>query len=168
MARTFSNYRRQEKRWDSVGGTFQPMTANGIFITNSLAFTRSGTILRCLSEYIVFPTAAPVAADDCNVGFGLAVLSSDAVALGATAVPEPLGDPEYPWIYWASHTFSFNSATVDNGSPNMSVRKAFDVKSMRKVKPSESLVGVVQYVDGAGAPPMTWSSSQVRVLLGEA
>ncbi len=93
----------------------------------------------------------------------LGIFSTDAFAAGA--VPEPIEEAEYPWLYHKVHQvvfFSNSSTTAPGGSW---LRQSFDVRSMRKVGPRETLAWVVQYIDVVGAPPVTAISSLVRVLL---
>jgi len=120
-----------------------------------------------LGEYSIFPTAAPAAGDEMEFCIGIGVVSSDAATVGASAMPDPCDEPEYPWLYWASHPFGFNGTAVETALASGSVRKHFDIKSMRKIKPSESLVVIGQYADigSAGEPPMTIVVGGLRVLL---
>ena len=118
-----------------------------------------------LGEYIVGPQVAPVAADAASIGVGIGVVSSDAVSAGASALPDPNGEADYPWLYWAQHDFFFGSTATDPASLASSLRRPFDIKSMRKLKPRESLVAVIQYSDISGAPPLHVEFTQTRVLV---
>ena len=160
---------RLRKQWDSFGSTEQHHTVNGIKASGTtLTFETFGpsTVLRMLGEYIITPTSAPVVADACIIGVGIALVSQDAAVLGATALPDPIADPDYPWLYWANHAFHFASADVDVSGPASAVRHKYDIRSMRKAKLQEALVHVVEYFDFAGAPPMTVFLGGTRVLLG--
>jgi len=142
------------------------MTVNGTFVTGGLTVATPSTVLRMLGEYIIGPDSAPTAQDACTVVVGIGVFSADAFTLGATAVPDPAEEADYPWLYWASHDFFYASTEVDPSHAGGSIRKAFDIKSMRKMKPRETLGGVFQYVDTAGAPPLQMEFSITRVLVG--
>ncbi len=162
---------RMRKEWQSIPGVFQSQTANGTIIGSSLAFTNPTTVLRCLTEYLFGPTGVATAGDGCSITCGLCVVSTDAATLGASAVPDPAGEMDYPWLYWASHMFEFPSATSSTaGQGDQSgmgtVRRVVDVKSMRKITPRQSLVWVFEYVDNAGIPPMTVDIGITRVLVG--
>ena len=81
-------------------------------------------------------------------------------------MPDPATDANYPWLYWASHKLFFTSSgNSGEGGAGYSLRRSFDIKSMRKLKPSESLAFVFQYSDIAGAPPLQFTAGQTRVLL---
>ncbi len=172
MART--NTPRQAKQWDSLPGTDQAMTADNTFAASGTLTQLADTpftVLRMLGEYIIGPTSVTVAGDRCDIGVGICVTSTDAFALGATALPDPLGEPDYPWLYWAAHTFNFpaaTSGTAGEGPQGLtgSVRHRFDIRSMRKIKPRESLSMVLQYADLSGTPPMTFVAGPIRVLVG--
>jgi len=141
------------------------MTNDGTFILGSFQPTEPQTVLRMLGEYTIFPTSAPVAGDAAAVSVGICVVSSDAFAVGATALPEAFGDQAYPWLYWASHPLAFNGTVVDASQQGASVRRGFDVKSMRKLKGDrETLVWVADYFDLVGTPPLTIMGSAVRIL----
>jgi len=95
------------------------------------------------------------------------VVSSDAFAAGGGSLPDPgTTDPDYPWLYWAAHDFVFNSAALDQQlGEGVSLRRSFDIRSMRKIKPRETLAVVVEYTDTIGAPPLTFSMAPTRVLV---
>ena len=158
MARGFSGRGvRQRKQWTSIGSAEFHMTGNGTFGSGiaTVSPLQPQTVLRMLGEYVIVPTSAPTDADAVLVGVGICVVSTDAAVLGPTALPEPIGDPDYPWLYWSSHPFHFANVTTDPSQQGGSLRHTFDIRSMRKMKTSESLTAVIQYSDIAGAPPMT-------------
>ncbi len=160
--------RRTIKHWEAFLGLRDFFTANETSATGALTFVEGETILRMIGEYTIGPTSAPSVGDDCSVTVGIAVISADAfAAAGAAGLPDPSAEPEYPWLYWTAHPFFFNVAGLGQGTNNESVRRFFDVRSMRKVKPREVVCGIVEYTDVVGAPPMTFSMGPTRVLLGQ-
>ena len=161
-----ARYARQSKEWQRILSTNQSMTADATFVTSSLSFLEASTILRMIGEYTIAARTAPTALDSAKVAVGLAVVSTDAAAVGATAMPDPAGEPEYPWFYWAEHSFFCGDNLTIAGNHPSGLRKSYDIRSMRKVKPRESLVFVFQYVDIVGAPNLIMQQSQVRVLIG--
>ncbi len=157
---------RQDKEW-----SFIPASSD-IFVTGETvaqsAFTPGAavTVLRMIGGYIIGPNVNTMALDNCRIACAIGVVSTDAFTVGGAALPDPAGSPDYPWLYHREHSFFFGGTSEGSASQTASARIAFDIKSMRKMKPVESLVFVVQYVDIVGAPNMHVSISQTRVLIG--
>ncbi len=167
MARFSGNipYQRLTKEWTSMASASNAMTTAATLLASGiLNFTAAGTIMRMIGEYVIAPTSAPTALDACTVGVGIGVVSSDAAALGSTAMPDPSQEPSYPWLYWAEHAFWFADTGTDLNQLNL--RKYFDIKSMRKFKPNQSLVMIAQYVNLVGNPPLQIVTGSTRVMIG--
>ncbi len=168
MARSFQRGPRMAKSWDALGGA--AVTAfTGVSTAieaGTLARDEAWTVIRTIGEYLIVPGAAAQVNDHCRLGIGIGVFSTDAVVVGGTAVPDPLDDVGYPWLFWAAHRFIFGSSGVleDFGGIGMATRRWIDIKSMRKIKPSETLAIVFQYESDLGDPPMDMSAS-FRVLV---
>ena len=156
-----------EKYWELI------TVSSSAFTTGSTAFLggntpgHPATVLRMLGEYAIGPTAAPTALDSCLISIGIAIVSADAAELGSTAMPDPSVEVEFSWLYWAEHAVFFSTTAADPNGANATVRKSFDVRSMRKIKPRETLAMVAQYVDVVGAPPVQLVTVGVRVLFAE-
>ena len=163
MAR-FQKSQRMAKRWAFMQGSTADLTGDGTTLGGSLQFAEARTILRMLGEYLIVPTSAPAALDNVTIGIGIAIVSSDAATAGASALPDPIGDPEYPWLHWAQHDLFMPSVGVIHDA-GRGVRQSFDSRFMRKVKPKDTLVVVIEYANTAGNPPMHVDVTQVRVLL---
>ncbi len=166
MARNFrGSGSRMPKHWAAIGNITPTVFTVGSTNINGglLAFDEAWTVMRLIGEYIIGPDAAPVVGDHCNITVAIGVFSTDSTA--TTAIPDPFAEPGYPWLYWASHSFAFEEASLEVGSQRHAVRRQFDVHSMRKVKPSESLGIVAEYTDGSGAPLMAISYARTRVLV---
>ena len=154
------------KQWLLLGGLNADVSSSVTFVgSGSLNFTVPATILRIRGEVDVSFLAAGLAAgDDSEVGYGLAVVSSDAAALGATALPDPFGDAEFPWLWWSTAQLFAPSADLGNG---MTFRRLMiDTKAMRKVKPLESLVLIGQSSLNVGNAGVRHLFSRCRVLVG--
>jgi len=169
MARHRDSRGRMPKHWDKLSFlTPQDFTASSTSSTAGLGLDEAWTVIRLMGEYTIIPTAAPVAGDAMNFGVGIAVVSADAFAVAAgAALPDPAVDLNYPWLYNAVHAFHFGTTSVDPQSAGGSLRHSFDVKSMRKIKPQETLCIIFQYVDAVGTPPMTVMQGAVRVLIAQ-
>ena len=153
------------KQWTSIPSIRFDQAAAATISGASVAFSSPFTILRIRGGIVnVVDTATD--GDDITIGYGLAILSTDAFALGATAFPDPLGEPEYPWLWWyASSLIStlLNSANGVVSDVAAAERIVVDSKAMRKVKPGESLVWVVQT---GSATPVDILMENTRVLVG--
>ena len=114
------------------------------------------------------PTAGGTfaAGDTCLLAYGIGIVSTDASAVGSTAMPDPAAEEEFPWMQWGEFMFHFDSATLDPASPAQQKRIAIDVRSMRILRPRQTLAWVWQYVNLAGNPPMSVMVPSARVLLG--
>ena len=155
-----------DKEWNSIPSISLALTADATSLGGALSPGTSATVLRMLGEYIIVPTSAPAALDQVKVAVGIGVISGDAFAAGSASVPDPAGEPDYPWLFWAEHSLYFGTTSVDPSSLGATVRRQFDIRSMRKMKPRETLAMIVQYANIAGNPPLSMLISQTRVLLG--
>ena len=157
---------RMSKQWDFIAGINMSLTADGTSLGGALpATTFPFTVLRMLGEYTISPSAAPSTNDAVDICLAIGVVSSDAFAAGAGSVPDPASEPDYPWLYWGNHPLWFPSSSVQVSEGMGAARYRFDIRSMRKIKPRESLVVIVQYVDVVGAPPIHVGIAQARVLI---
>ena len=163
-----SNVPRKEKQWGSLGGQQFDLTADGTSSSVvSLSFTSSQTILRMIGHVLVSATGTIVADDSVIVTLGLAKVSTDAAAVGSTAMSDPAQEPEFPWLFWLSIPVRW----PEGGSPVQGrelpgvFRREFDIRTMRKFKPRESLVWVLEYSNTGGNPPVTVSLGDTRILL---
>ena len=153
------------KHWLSIGGGAVELTANSITLVNSVLFEDAFTVLRMLGGFVINPTIAPSLGDRALVTVGIGVVSDAAVAVGSTAMPGPLTEAAFPWLYWEVVPMSFPSTAIDPSSVTASARIKFDIRSMRKIKPEESVVVVVEYANSTGNPPLSIFVGNTRVLV---
>ncbi len=83
--------------------------------------------------------------EDQQVGFGTAIVSEQAIAIGVTAIPTPITDLDSDmWFVYERLMMSMQlSATASSWAPS-NVERRIDSKAMRKVEEGEGLVGVVE------------------------
>jgi len=154
------------KQWTVAFGASQDVTATGTFIASGiLAFLEPATILRIRGiASAAFLVTGLTADDEASVLLGVGVFSTDAVALGATALPGPGIDPDYPWLWVGEfNMYTINASTAE---PLVIQSMVVDTKAMRKVKPNESLVMVGDYGNVNGTPGLRISTGNLRVLIG--
>ncbi len=112
MARAFTPQRRMEKEWSVMAAVTANLTATGVSAgSGGLGFTRSGTILRILAEYTIWPTAVTVSQDAAFITVGIGIISTDAAAVGSTTFPDPFTELSFPWLYVKTHALGFPAAT---------------------------------------------------------
>ena len=159
------------KQWDAAPGLIGSENADATFIGGSLAFNIPATILRWRSHVACMFDETRAVGDRAVFTFGVGIFSTDAVTLGSTALPDPAGEPEYPWVWWKEFRldcFAVHAgANVnDAGWGPTQQRYDLDSKAMRKIKPGESLLIVGQMSNQAGAPVTLVDLGQLRVLIG--
>ena len=163
MARQFSQWK--EKEWAAPAATVLTLTGDGISIGSSITFAASATVMRMLFSVKIGATAAPAALDQVQFSFGIAKVSGDAAALGSSAMPDPVGESDFPWLFWDSTVLHFAGTDPQSASPMAVFDRSYDIRSMRKFKPREVLAWVVQYVNITGNPPITFAVGQARLLI---
>ena len=158
---------RMAKHWHIIPAISQAMSADGTFSGGALSLDGPFTVLRMLGSYLIRATGNVTAAESAYIGVAIGVVSSDAFAAGAASLPDPLGEPEFPWLYWSDNTVFYGGTQSpwDGKAGAGMVRVEFDIRSMRKLKPRESLVSVFQYADNVGAPGVTIDFCRTRVLV---
>ena len=154
------------KQWTGIPSGSQDQAGNGTFAgPGILNFAVPGTILRIRGFIQISMLASGLTAlDEVLLTFGLGMFSTDALAVGLTALPDPNAEPEFPWIWYGGVVMT--SPNADFGDPMINQRLEVDSKAMRKFKPGQGIAVVGQYVNGAGNPGVRVSMSQIRVLIG--
>ena len=98
------------------------------------------------------------------VGIGLCIVTVDAFAIGATAMPGPLTDIDFDW--WWHSIFALGPVAVATELENSiigNVRFEIDSKAMRKIKPNETLAFMMEGQQEGGTPTYD-ASVAVRTL----
>ncbi len=161
---------RQRKHWHSLGSsTVAALTGAGTTLLDSLSDADNDpfTVLRLIGELVIAENdTGIVVADACQITVGIGVVSTDAAAVGSTAMPDPAAEADYPWLWWYAGSFLFPEASLGvRGGTAGQARIRIESSAMRKVGPRQSLVAVVEYVNAVGDPPMDMLFS-TRVLVG--
>ena len=126
-----------------------------------LAF-RPFTVVRVVGEaYLVSDQQA--ASEQQAVGFGFAVVSTQAVAIGITAIPTPFtdGGSELFFMYQAMLSSLGNASST--GVFQEGTRYSFDQRAMRKVNEGQDIVIVLETAGiSGGANIMTWARMLIK------
>ena len=170
MARRRSGFAKtvNYKSWSSLLAFATEVNANGTIAGSAIDFLEPATVLRMVGGGgLVMFDATQQAGDSLNLAIGIGVISTDARVLGSTAVPDPNGDPEFPWLWWQQYNLESQLAAASTSEgPSMVRMPYFDSRSMRKVKPSESLIMVLEVFGAVGGPQTIIEIPAVRVLIG--
>ena len=132
----------------------QQSTAAGLtLIDTGQTGIGSTTLVRIRGELTVFISVATTIGDGFRkFSAGIGVVSSNAFAIGATAVPSPEADSEWGgwlWFLAAASLVSFETTEVARG-PISAVRIPIDSKAMRKLAPNETIFGAIAFTGEIG------------------
>ncbi len=155
------------KQWSATPALVSTVSTDGTALGGGLDFVVPATILRIRGFVQAIFDATMQAGDLMILTYGIAIISTDAFNAGSGSVPDPSGDPEYPWMWWGQMRLqAFVAAGHEGGWGPTGQRLEVDTKAMRKIKPSETLTTVFQRTGTAGAPATDVTIGQMRTLIG--
>ena len=146
----------------AISSTSKQVWTNGVV----LALDSEATLVRIRGMVHVHLLTASAVGDGFIGAVGLGIVTSEAFAIGVTAIPSPLGEND--WDGWMWHSF-FDvraiTATIADGANAMAIDQhiELDSKAMRKFSSNQVLAGVVG-VSESGAATMELNA-QCRILL---
>jgi len=155
--RGFPSRARSPRRlttWDTGPGSSGHTTiaATGKFILGVgivLAREAKVTIVRTRGYLSVYMLAGAGAEEGLIGAFGMGIVSSDASAIGVTAMPGPVSDASWPG--WFAHELFDVLQRTGTESDTFDVGTAFhakiDSKAMRKLGESETVFAMVEVVE---------------------
>ncbi len=159
-----------QKNWTSLIPSFQAVSTNTTLLGNAIIPINSQTVLRCRGFVSAQFDATVQVGDIMLLTFGICVVSQDAQAVGATAMPDPFDDASWPgWLWFqlgALHT-PIKAITTGAGDPNFPFwqRVDIDTKSMRKLRQNEVLFMNVQVGETAAATMDIRGATRVLAML---
>ncbi len=153
---------RRETEWISGSGIITTMgSAQAVLVTSLSAAAlalRPFTIVRTRGQISV-RSDQQASIENFQCGFGIAVVSDQAVAIGVTAVPTPTTDDGSDlWLY-IDRIMSTN--VVDAGASVL--RLIVDSKAMRKVNGDQDIVDVVENPVATGVVVSTYTRTLVKL-----
>ena len=152
------------KSWSFIPAVDLASAAAQTIAGSFLQFAIPATILRMRGEVLFLFDSAPEAAS-ITIAMGIGVVSTDAANAGVGSLPDPAGEPDYPWLYWKS--ISLLSQTAGTAAEQNPIGQAFrlevDSKAMRKIKPGQSLVVIYQTTTAVAVDIL---QAHTRVLIG--
>ncbi len=168
MPRAFTRGTRMHKRWVGLGDNTTFVVSADITTVKAIPISRDEpfTVLRMLGEYTLSFSGVDVLDDRVVIGLGIGVITGDAHAAGGGSVPDPVGELGFSWLFWAEHQLTKQIAARESGGdPMMALRRSYDIKTMRKVRPQEVVTQVFQYANQNGNPGVQIAWGQTRVLI---
>ena len=169
-SRTFARPGRKidHKSWAAAPGLILESAVDGTNISGGLSFTIPATLLRFRGYVSAMFDETAQAGDLMVLTYGVCIISTDAFNVGATAVPDPADEPEFPWIWWGEMRLNSFGVLTDTrtGWGPAAQRIEVDSKAMRKIKPGETVTTVIQRSNTAGAPVTLVDIGQLRMLIG--
>ena len=182
MARSFQNQgrsrgsfpARRKRSWEVGPGSGTGLlntTASGSLILGSGSQTTSDdlTVARIRGQFSYWINQAAATGDGYVGAFGIGKVEANAFAVGVTAVPTPVTDPEWDgWMFW--HPISA-IATVDAETLSITGRVGaqwvpVDTKAMRKMDLGDVIYAVVEVTEVAGASTLVMAmDSRMLVLI---
>jgi len=144
---------RRKTGWEEgpgqAGGGEQTISATGKVIlgAGASALNDGLTVVRTRGQLLVRQSTSAAANNGYTFGMGICIVSSDAFAVGITAIPGPITDMD--WDGWFYHDFGFvqsNTATTADIGEQISAtyRKDVDSKAMRKLGINDTIVAVFE------------------------
>jgi len=130
------------------------------------------TLARLRGMFHSYLSAAAAPQDGFVGAFGIAVATTAAIAVGATAVPSPITEQDWDgWLYWTP-VFLVSPGVIDgtvsddrssiSGQTGSQIQ-VVDSKAMRKLNEAESIYGALE-VSEVGTATMNWHFDS-RILL---
>ncbi len=155
------------KSWTPIASFSAQTNSETTTAGNGFSVGSTSTILRTRGFVQASMNDSGKAVDDnVLVTFGLGIVSSDAFAVGASALPDPAIDANYPWIWWGEMFLESQSTTNAEGWGISAQRVDVDSKAMRRIQQSQTLAWVIQTSSSAGAPVIDLAIGTTRVLVG--
>ncbi len=155
------------KSWSAIPGiVIDPIGADTTSIGGALSFSGPATILRCRGSVKAMFDETKQVGDNASFTFGLGIVSTDAFNAGAGSVPDPEAEPEYPWLWWGHLDLQSFVAAGEEAWGTTNQQLEVDTKAMRRMKPGESLIWVVETTSFSGAPVSIVEIGITRVLIG--
>jgi len=158
------------KQWDGIAAIALTMGVDATQQGAGLAAQVPLTILRCRGRILV-SADSPADGQITLLGIGLGITSSDAFTAGAGSMPDPIEEPEYPWLWWdviaVQHFGGAAPSPVELTPFGDSCREVHvDTKAMRKMKPGQTLSWTIQSARVLGAGVLKVEIATTRVLFG--
>ncbi len=119
----------------SLGPGVLASLGSSVIMLEAIDSMTSPTVVRVRGEVLAYASAG-VADHECVFGSGMAVVNRRAAGVGTTALPRPISDPDYSWLWHSFLFFRFSGATQSISGSAM-WRATIDSRAMRKILSKE-------------------------------
>jgi len=135
--------RRQRVEWTAgdmelaiilTGGSLASL-GSSVIMLEAIDSMTSPTIIRTRGEYVMYASAGTNGHEGV-MGIGMAVVNRRASGVGTTALPRPISDPDFSWM-WHSYTLLQWTGSVVTRMGLSMWRGEIDSKAMRKILSKE-------------------------------
>ena len=152
---------RRQTSWElGAEGTLQLSAAGAAgFSLGGEALESGLTIVRTRGELTMGLSVATSVLDGfTRVAFGICIVSQNAFGIGITAVPTPIADEAWDgwFVYWTGSLFSLvATAALNNAEGPANKVISIDSKAMRKIKATDTILGVIEVENEVGTASLT-------------
>jgi len=161
---------RRKTAWDNGpgGSTVTQFSASSTSILGAggAAVVEGLTIVRIRGNLEAYMRSTVAATDDgWHCALGIAVVTNEAFAIGATAIPSPIADLGFDgWMYHRIFDLHAGGTTIEN-QYGTHLRFEVDTKAMRKFDVGLTVVAVCEVVEAGTAALSVFFDSRVLVKL---
>ena len=159
--------RRRTTKW-GVGPKAEPLShsaSNQQIGTGVILLLESEvTIVRMRGEFFFMLLTAAATGDGFAGAIGIGLVSNEAFAIGAAAVPGPVSEQD--WDGWLWHSFFHSGfAIAADASVGVALRIPIDSKAMRKWSEGYTLCPVVEVTENGTSTAESWFQSRLLLKL---
>ncbi len=163
--------RRQRVEWTAgdmeAMVTLAPNTllvlGSSLLMLDAIDSMTAPTLVRLRGELLSIASAG-TANNQSLLGVGIAVVNRRASDVGATAIPRPVSDPQYSWLW---HSYSILRFSVGSTAQGAAVNRVIiDGRAMRKILSNEEEI-VFCFENNTVSDVSILAALSVRVLLKE-
>ena len=137
----------------SNSATPTQVTANQIVLWDTGIQTGQdgNTIVRIRGEALLWLLTATAGGDGFQVGMGICLVSDEAFAIGATAIPSPATDDDWDGWMWHRTVMLYSRSPLDGTDAGVGVgpsaRVEIDCKAMRKFEEGYTVCAVMEFTE---------------------
>ncbi len=146
----------------------QSLSASGaLAVDTGQSFVGPSTLVRIRGMLTIWLESVGSIGDGfTQVVAGIGICSTDAFTTGLGAIPNPIGDIDWPWIWYQNVGAMVGQSVTEseNTGELAQVRLPIDSKAMRKIKSNETVFGRIQVGAEVGVTILSFTMD-TRMLL---